>query len=78
MGLSLTSKTLFNSFGNTLKAKYAEHKEKIIDYIVNPTGSQEERHVKSTDKDKSKPYRNLVSVFSLTEDPEGKSDNYFH
>jgi hypothetical protein len=68
----LTSKSLLNSFGNTLKAKYAQQKEKLIEYIVNPTGSQEERHVSSADKEKSKPYRGLPSVFSI--DPSDDED----
>jgi hypothetical protein len=64
-GLSMTSKSLLNSFSNTFKAKTAGMKEKIKDYIVNPINTPDERHVKSTDKEKSKPYRNLASVFSL-------------
>ena len=79
----LTSKSgLLNSFGTSFKAKTAEMKGKLIDYIVNPNngasgGSGDERHVKSSDKEKSKPYRNLGSVFSLgledsDESPESK------
>jgi hypothetical protein len=60
-----SSRGLFNSLGNTFKAKTAGMKEKLIDYIVNPNASSDERHVKSTDKEKSKPYRNLGSVFSI-------------
>lgn len=74
--LNLASKGLLNSFGNTFKAKTVEMKGKLMDYIVHPTASSaDERHVKSTDKDKSKPYRNLTSVFSL--ENEGDSpDGY--
>jgi hypothetical protein len=58
-------------FSSTLKAKSAEMKGKLIDYINNPIasgGSSDERHVKSSDKNKSKPYRNLLPVFMIDDD----------
>lgn len=57
-----------------MKSKSAEVKEKLIEYIVNPTGSNgqaTERHVKSSDK-VSKRYRNMAPVFSIDDDDAGK------
>jgi TBC1 domain family member 23 C-terminal len=56
-----------------MKSKSAEVKEKLIEYIVNPTGSNgqaTERHVKSSDK-VSKRYRNMAPVFSIDDDDAG-------
>lgn len=62
-------------FSSTLKAKSAEMKGKLIDYINNPVASggssgADEKHVKSSDKNKSKPYRNLLPVFMIDDDDE--------
>jgi len=55
-----------------MKLKSAEVKEKLFDYIVNPTGSNAvERHVSSADK-LGKPYRNMAPVFSIDEEDGGK------
>lgn len=55
-----------------MKHKSAEVKEKLLDYIVNPTGSNAvERHVSSADK-LGKRYRNMAPVFSIDEEDGGK------
>jgi len=55
-----------------MKLKSAEVKEKLFDYIVNPTGSNAvERHVSSADK-LGKRYRNMAPVFSIDEEDGGK------
>jgi hypothetical protein len=53
-----------------MKSKSAEVKEKLFEYIVNPTGSHgpgTERHVKSSDK-VGRRYRNMAPVFSIDDD----------
>ena len=59
-----------------MKLKSVEMKEKIAEYITNPSSSSNsiaERHVSSSDK-VGKPYRNLVPIFSIDEEhqPGGK------
>lgn len=63
-------------FSSTLKAKSAEMKGKFIDYINNPiaSGGAVERHVQSSDKNKSKPYRNLLPVFMIDDESGGEED----
>lgn len=59
-------------YSAAMKLKSAEVKEKLFDYIVNPTGSNAvERHVSSADK-LGKRYRNMAPVFSIDEEDGGK------
>lgn len=60
---------IFISFSAAMKSKSAEVKEKLFEYIVNPTGSSQgaERHVKSSDK-VGRRYRNMAPVFSIDDD----------
>lgn len=74
MTTSNSSYELFGKLSAAMKSKSAEVKEKLIEYIVNPTGSNgqaTERHVKSSDK-VSKRYRNMAPVFSIDDDDAGK------
>jgi len=63
-------------FSNQLKAKSSEMKEKIIELMQNtsvtsPTSHDSSvTHVKSADREKSKPYRNLLPVFMIDDDPD--------
>lgn len=63
---------LFSKWSAAMKTKSAEVKEKLIDYIVNPSvpntvgSGQVERHVSSSDKN-GKRYRNVAPVFSIDE-----------
>jgi len=73
MTTSNSSYELFGKLSAAMKSKSAEVKEKLFDYIVNPTGSTgpaAERHVRSSDK-VSKRYRNMAPVFSIDDDDAG-------
>lgn len=60
------------------KLKTSEVKGKLLDYIVNPTGSSGkppvERHVRANDK-LGRRYRNVAPVFSIDDDQEFDSSN---
>lgn len=59
-----------------MKSKSAEMKDKLFEYIVNPTGTNStERHVSSTDK-LGKRYRNIAPVFSIDDDQDGGMRNF--
>lgn len=70
------SQDLFGKISAAVKNKSADFKEKIIDYIVNPSiSSENERHVSPKDK-VGKLYRNLAPVFSI--DDENLPGLYFY
>lgn len=52
-----------------VKSKSVEVKEKLLEYIVNPSGADVERHVKPSDKI-GKRYRNMAPVFSIDDEHE--------
>ncbi|XP_034242667.1 TBC1 domain family member 23 isoform X1 [Thrips palmi] len=60
------------------KLKTSEVKGKLLDYIVNPSGSSAkppvERHVRANDK-LGRRYRNVAPVFSIDDDQEFDSSN---
>jgi hypothetical protein len=73
---------LFGKLSAAMKSKTNEVKDKLFDYIVNPsatpstaTGSQvTERHVLSNEKN-GKRYRNVAPVFSIDDDNEERVAN---
>ena len=80
-GATGKSRMLLNTFSTTWRNKTADLKGKLFEYIVNPATASAinatstiERHIKSGDKDKSRPYRNLGSVFSLGDEQQGSDD----
>jgi hypothetical protein len=52
-----------------MKLKSAEVKDKLLEYIVNPSGNgtANERHVSASDR-LGKRYRNMAPVFSIDDD----------
>ncbi|XP_059470261.1 TBC1 domain family member 23 isoform X2 [Neocloeon triangulifer] len=76
MQTSTSSYELFGKLSAAMKSKSAEVKEKLFEYIVNPTGSNgqaAERHVRSSDK-VGKRYRNMAPVFSI-DDEDGDASS---
>ncbi|KAK6640464.1 hypothetical protein RUM44_012158 [Polyplax serrata] len=70
------SQDLFGKISEVVKTKSADFKEKLREFIVNPSASGEnERHVSPRDK-VGKLYRNLVPVFSI--DDENVPDTLYY
>lgn len=62
------SQDLFGKISEVVKTKSADFKEKLKEFIVNPSGSGDnDRHVSPRDK-VGKLYRNLVPVFSINDE----------
>lgn len=67
------SSDLFSKWSAAMKTKSAEVKDKLFEYIVNPSApahtptSNGERHVSSSDKN-GRRYRNVAPVFSIDEE----------
>ncbi|XP_046664875.1 TBC1 domain family member 23 [Homalodisca vitripennis] len=67
---SSSSSDLFGKIGAAVKSKSAEVKDKLLEYINNPSGgtvTSSERHVSASDK-LGKRYRNMAPVFSIDDD----------
>lgn len=63
------SKDLFGKIGAVVKSKSAEVKDKLLEYIVNPTGGNvSERHVSPNDR-RGKRYRGASAVFTIDDSP---------
>ncbi|XP_065342943.1 TBC1 domain family member 23 isoform X2 [Cloeon dipterum] len=80
MQTSTSSYEIFGKLSAAMKSKSAEVKEKLFEYIVNPTGSNgqtADRHVRSSDK-VSKRYRNMAPVFSIDDDDAATYSNPPH
>lgn len=59
---------LIGKISAVVKNKSADFKEKLMEYIVNPsTGNENDRHVSPSDK-VGKLYRNLAPVFSIDDE----------
>ncbi|XP_073989266.1 TBC1 domain family member 23 isoform X1 [Rhodnius prolixus] len=68
-GVQSPSRDIFGKIGAVVKSKSVEVKEKLLEYIVNPSGADVERHVKPSDKI-GKRYRNMAPVFSIDDEHE--------
>lgn len=64
------SKDIFGKIGAVVKSKSAEVKDKLLEYIVNPTGgnNNSERHVSPNDR-RGKRYRAAGTVFTIDGSP---------
>lgn len=63
------SKDIFGKIGAVMKSKSAEVKDKLLEYIVNPTGANSnERHVSPNDR-RGKRYRGGATVFTIDDSP---------
>lgn len=66
-GKSAPSIDIFGKISAAMKSKSAEVKEKLIDYIVNPSNSPSQEFDVSG-KDKAKRYKDVAPVFSIDDD----------
>ncbi len=69
---------LFSKWSAAMKTKSAEVKDKLFEYIVNPSApnpaNNVERHVSSSDKN-GRRYRNVAPVFSIDEENDEQAGN---
>ncbi|XP_054261795.1 TBC1 domain family member 23 isoform X2 [Macrosteles quadrilineatus] len=78
---SSSSSDLFGKIGAAMKLKSAEVKDKLLEYIVNPSGGNpaaSDRHVSASDK-LGKRYRNMAPVFSIDDEldtPDIETENH--
>lgn len=72
------SSDLFSKWSAAMKTKSAEVKDKLYEYIVNPSApnpaANVERHVSSSDKN-GRRYRNVAPVFSIDEENDEQAGN---
>lgn len=64
---STATNQLLSKFSSVLKTKSADIKDKLIEYIVNPTGND-------APKTKNKLYRGMQPVFSIDDEENGPGE----